>query len=137
MILLGCASTTNGLDRGSSTASSSLSSWAGAAGKLLEAGTSVGVKDQPNHPLISTEYWHLRRRKRAPPRRLPSNIPHRLNAIRAARSLSRWEFVLSICLRALKRLDRLQGFLTASICFDSVSEEQMPFGEPKRWIARV
>ena len=47
-----------------------------------------------------------------------------------AASLSRRWFVSSICPRALNLLDRCQGYFTALICFDSIMEEQRPFGDP-------
>jgi hypothetical protein len=67
---------------------------------------------------------------------VPSIIPSPKNIWPADASLSRREFVTSICFKALYRLERRQGSLTAMMCFDSVIDEHKPFGEPKSRMER-
>ena len=60
----------------------------------------------------------------------PLSIPRLAKSTRAADSLSRREFVVSICFSASQRLDRRQGSFTTLMCFDSVMDEQSQFGAP-------
>ena len=59
---------------------------------------------------------------------VPSSMPHLVKSTQVAASLSSRELVISICPKASQRLDCLQGSFTALMCFDSVIEEQRPFG---------
>ena len=61
---------------------------------------------------------------------LPSSISSEVKWMRAAASLlMRW-FMMSICPSGLFFPERRYGRLTALMCFDSVIEEQSPFGAP-------
>lgn len=68
---------------------------------------------------------------RSLPKQVPSSMPRDVKSIRAAINLSMRELIMSIWLSASYRFDRRHGFLTAVICFDSVIDEQSPFGAPK------
>ena len=67
---------------------------------------------------------------------VPFNMPCFVKSTcEAANLLSRW-FVTNIWPRAsnLKRLEQCQGSFAVLICFDSVIDEQSPFGAAKAWI---
>lgn len=66
----------------------------------------------------------------------PDIIPCSVKVLRAYDILSSREFVRSICISALNRLERRQGSFTALMCFDSVIDEHKPLGEPNRQIER-
>jgi len=68
---------------------------------------------------------------RASPRQVPCNMPRDEKSARAAANLSFHVLMVSICFSASYLLDRRHGFLTAVMCFDSVIDEQRPFGTPK------
>ena len=60
----------------------------------------------------------------------PLSIPQLAKLTCAANSLSRQEFVVSICFSASQRLDQHQGSFTTLMCFDLVMDEKSPFGVP-------
>lgn len=64
-------------------------------------------------------------------RQSPSSMPRSVKSARAVASLSKRWFVNSIRYIALYLFERRHGSFTALICFDSVMEEQSPFGAPK------
>ena len=58
------------------------------------------------------------------------SMPQEESSTQNAASLLRHWLISNIWPRGSFRLDQHQGFLTALMCFDSVIDEQSPFGAP-------
>ena len=62
----------------------------------------------------------------------PRSMPCDLKSMCAAASLSICWLVMSIWLSGSHQFESQYGFLTAPMCFDSVIDEQRPFGAPNK-----